>query len=140
MIGQYQHSLDAKGRLFIPARLRDKLGSNFYVTIGMDKYKFLSIFSQASWDDFKAKRTSQPMSKSGQIRLICANAVNCEPDSQGRILLPQKLREYAQLQKEVVILGVISHCEIWSAENWKQNEEENLQPELIADMITNLEI
>ena len=140
MIGQYQHSLDAKGRLFIPARLREKLGGTFYVTPGMDQYKYLSVFSQASWDAFAAKIASLPMSKAGQVRLICANAICCEPDSQGRILLPQKLRDYAQLQKEVVILGVVSHCEIWSAENWRENEENNLQPELIAGMINNLDI
>lgn len=140
MIGQYQHSLDAKGRLFIPARLREELGSPFYVTIGMDKYKFLSVFSEAGWDALRAKIAALPMAKSGQLRLICANAACCEPDSQGRILIPQNLRDYAQLQKDVVVLGVMNRCEIWSADKWQENEAENLQPELIAQMINELEI
>ena len=140
MIGQYQHSIDAKGRLFIPARLREKLGNTFYVTIGMDKYKFLSVFSEASWKSFTDRIASLPLSKAGQVRLICGNAVCCEADSQGRILLPQKLRDYAELKKDIVVLGVISRCEIWSAENWQANEDANLQPEMIASMIENLEI
>lgn len=140
MIGQYQHSLDAKGRLFIPARLREELGSPFYVTIGMDRYKYLSVFSEVSWKNFTDRVSSLPYSKAAQIRLICANAICCEPDAQGRILIPQKLRDYAELSKEIVVLGVISRCEIWSAENWRANEEENLRPDLIAHMIETLEI
>ena len=81
MIGQYQHSLDAKGRLFIPARLREELGSPFYVTIGMDRYKYLSVFSEASWKNFTDRVSSLPYSKAAQIRLICANAICCEPDA-----------------------------------------------------------
>ena len=140
MIGQYQHNMDSKGRLFIPARLREELGSTFYVTIGMDQFKYLSVFSEASWKSFTDRISSLPYSKAGQIRLICGNAVCCEPDAQGRILIPQKLRDYAELQKDIVVLGVITRCEIWSAENWKSNEDANLQPEMIARMIETLEI
>ncbi len=140
VIGQYQHNMDTKGRLFIPARLREKLGSTFYVTIGMDQFKYLSVFSEASWKSFTERISSLPYSKAGQIRLICGNAVCCEPDAQGRILIPQKLRDYAELQKDIIVLGVITRCEIWSAENWRANEDANLQPEMIARMIETLEI
>ena len=118
MIGQYQHSIDAKGRLFIPARLREKLGNTFYVTIGMDKYKFLSVFSEASWKNFTDRIASLPLSKAGQVRLICGNAVCCEPDSQGRVVLNNTLIEHAQIAKDAIVVGCGDYAEIWSAEEY----------------------
>lgn len=93
MTGQYQHSIDAKGRVFIPAKLREELGETFYVTMGMDSC--LSVYSDASWAKFTEKFESLPYTKTKAMRPLFANAAKCEPDSQGRILLPQKLRAYA---------------------------------------------
>ena len=104
MTGQYQHSIDAKGRVFIPAKLREELGETFYVTMGMDSC--LSVYSDASWAKFTEKFESLPYTKTKAMRPLFANAAKCEPDSQGRILLPQKLRAYAGLDKDVVIIGV----------------------------------
>ena len=140
MIGQYSHNVDAKGRLFIPARFREELGATFYVTVGMDKYKFLSVFSQAAWRAITEKIATLPIAKANQFRTICGNAVECEPDAQGRILLPQKLRDYAGIQKDVVVVGIMNRCEIWAADQWKANEDENLNPELISQLIGELEI
>jgi len=141
MIGQYSHSIDAKGRLFIPARYREELGSTFYVTVGLDdEDNYLSVFSQAAWQAFQEKINSLPFSKSILLRHFCANAADCTPDSQGRILIPQNLRDYAGLRKDVVIVGVLNRCEIWDAEKWQAAEEKNLNPELISQLISELEI
>ena len=120
MTGQYAHNIDAKGRLFIPARLREELGQSFHVTIGMDHC--LSIYSNESWDAFMEKLRELPYSKAKALRVLSANAVDCEPDAQGRILIPAKLREYADLQKEVVVIGSFDRAEIWNAERWAREE------------------
>ena len=120
MTGQYAHNIDAKGRLFIPAKLREELGQTFHVTIGLDHC--LSIYSNESWDAFMDKLRDLPYSKAKALRVLSANAVDCEPDAQGRILIPAKLREYAGLQKEVVVIGSFDRAEIWNAERWAREE------------------
>ena len=122
MTGQYAHNIDAKGRLFIPAKLREELGQTFHVTIGLDHC--LSIYSNESWDAFMDKLRDLPYSKAKALRVLSANAVDCEPDAQGRILIPAKLRQYADLQKEVVVIGSFDRAEIWSAERWAAIEDE----------------
>ncbi len=130
LTGQYQHSIDAKGRLFIPSRLREELGVTFYVAMGADPC--LSVYSEASWARFTEKFESLPYSRAKAVRPIFANAAKCEPDAQGRILLPQKLRAYAQLEKDVTVIGVSNHAEIWNAEKWAALEAEQLNPANIA--------
>jgi len=120
--GQYAHNIDAKGRLFIPAKLREELGETFHVTIGLDHC--LSIYSDESWADFTDKVRVLPYSKAKALRPLFANAVDCEPDGQGRILIPAKLRKYADLEKEVVVIGSFDRAEIWSAERWAAIENE----------------
>ena len=120
MTGQYAHNIDAKGRLFIPARLREELGQTFHVTVGLDHC--LSIYSDESWAAFTDKVRALPYSKAKALRPLFANAVDCEPDAQGRILIPAKLREYAGLQKEVVVIGSFDRAEIWNAERWAREE------------------
>lgn len=120
MTGQYAYNIDAKGRLFIPARLREELGQTFHVTIGLDHC--LSIYSDESWEAFMDKLRELPYSKAKALRVLSANAVDCEPDGQGRILIPAKLREYANLQKEVVVIGSFDRAEIWNAERWAREE------------------
>ena len=116
MTGQYQHSIDAKGRVFIPAKLREELGETFYVTMGMDSC--LSVYSDASWAKFTEKFESLPYTKTKAMRPLFANAAKCEPDKQGRILLPAELRAYAGLEKDVTIIGNRNHAEIWATEVW----------------------
>ncbi len=120
MTGQYAHNIDPKGRLFIPARLREELGQTFHVTVGLDHC--LSIYSDESWAAFTDKVRALPYSKAKALRPLFANAVDCEPDAQGRILIPTKLREYAGLQKEVVVIGSFDRAEIWNAERWAREE------------------
>ena len=130
MTGQYQHSIDAKGRLFIPAKLREELGETFYVTMGMDGC--LSVYSDVSWARFTEKFESLPYTKTKSMRVLFANAAKCEPDAQGRILIPGKLRNYAKLQKDVVVIGVSNRAEIWNAEQWMAMEDEELNPDNLA--------
>ena len=120
MTGQYAHNIDAKGRLFIPAKLREELGETFHVTIGPDHC--LTICPNDTWDDFMAKFHDMPYSKGKSLRALSANAVDCEPDGQGRILIPAKLRKYADLEKEVVVIGSFDRAEIWNAERWAREE------------------
>lgn len=127
MTGTYEHSIDAKGRLFIPAKLREELGVTFYLAMGVDEC--LAIYPQESWNRFTEKFASLPMSQSAAMRPLFANASKCELDSQGRIVIPQKLRKYAGLEKDAVIIGVNDRAEIWSAETWNAREEEEMTPE-----------
>lgn len=135
--GTYEHNMDAKGRLFIPAKLREDLGGICYLTMGIDNC--LAIYPLESWEVFTEKFASLPMSKSRQMRPLFANAVKCEPDSQGRVVIPQALRQYAGLTKEIVIIGVHNRAEIWDAEAWKETQEE-MTPAKMAELLESLEV
>jgi len=135
--GEYQHNLDAKGRLFIPARLRDELGDVFYVTLSMDRC--LSAYNAQSWQDFSDKVNAMPYVKQRKMRPLFAYAAKCELDTQGRILLPQNLRDYANLRKAVTVVGCNNHAEFWDSGAWSaQNALENT-PENIAAVMEELE-
>lgn len=136
MTGQYQHSIDSKGRLFIPAKLREELGDTFYVTMGIDRC--LSVYSDESWTRFTEKFESLPYTKTRAMRPLFANAAKCEPDAQGRILIPAKLRNYAELKKDVVVIGVSNRAEIWNAEAWSALEAEELNPENLSAVMEEL--
>ena len=116
--------------------LREELGDTFYVTMGMDSC--LSIYSDASWARFTEKFESLPYTKTKAMRPLFANAAKCEPDAQGRIVLPQKLRAYAHLEKDVVVIGVSNRAEIWNAEKWAEIEAEELNPENLAAVMEEL--
>ncbi len=136
MTGTYEHGVDAKGRLFIPAKLREELGVTFYLAMGVDAC--LAIYPQETWNRFTEKFASLPMSQSKAMRPLFANAAKCEPDAQGRIVIPQKLRQYANLSKDVVIIGVNDRAEIWSAEQWNAQEEEEMTPEKMSACMAEL--
>ena len=136
MTGTYEHSIDAKGRLFIPAKLRGELGETFYLAVGVDAC--LAIYPKSTWDKITEKIAALPMSQSKTMRLLFANAAKCEPDAQGRIVLPQKLRAYAHLEKDVVVIGVSNRAEIWNAEKWAEIEAEELNPENLAAVMEEL--
>lgn len=125
MTGTNQHNIDAKGRLAIPAKLREELGDVFYVTIGPDPC--LTIYSDQSWARLTEKFDALPYSKARALRPLFSNAIKCEPDGQGRILIPQKLREYARLKKDVSVIGVSSRAEIWDTATWQALEQQELE-------------
>ena len=122
MTGQYAHNIDAKGRLFRPATLREELGTTFHVAIGQDHC--LSVYSEESWAAFEERLKTMSYSQIKALRIVFANAAECEPDAQGRILIPAALRSYADLKKEVVVIGSFDRVEIWNAERWAKLESE----------------
>ena len=122
MNGSYNHSLDAKGRLFIPTKLRDELGGTLHVTIGQDHC--LSVYSDEGWAEFNQNLKGKSFTESKRLRLMDAYRTDCVPDAQGRILIPAKLRQYANLEKEVVIIGIYNRAEIWNAALWTKMEDE----------------
>jgi len=120
--GQYAHNIDAKGRLFIPAKLREELGSTFHVIAGQDHC--LYIFSEDKWNAWMEQLGTKTYSEIKTLRSVFANAADCEPDGQGRILIPARLRDWADLEKEVVVIGSFDRVEIWNAKRWAEMEEE----------------
>lgn len=121
LVGEFQHNIDAKGRMIVPARFRDELGEQFVVTKGLDNCLF--VFPRSEWEQLELKLSEQSLSKGRNIqRFFYGGMTECELDKQGRILIPQTLRDYAKLLKDVVIVGLVKRAEIWSREEWeKQN-------------------
>ncbi len=128
LIGKYTNALDPKGRVFVPAAFRGDLGDRFVLTRGSED-KSLYIYPMDEWKKFVEKLQQLPTSKKDSrniIRHFCSNATNCDMDSQGRILIPQELRDKAELQKEVVFIGTVNRIELWSGENVKDTEVEDI--------------
>ena len=142
LIGEFEHSLDAKGRLIMPAKLRESIGDSFVVTKGLDGCLF--AFSAEEWSNFEEKLKALPLSNRNSrefTRFFLSGASECEIDKQGRFLIPNNLRESASLQKDVVIIGVGTRIEIWDKEKWNSyNSSENISVEDIAENMTNLGI
>ena len=137
MTGEYQHNLDSKGRLFIPARLREELGNVFYVTLSMDRC--LSAYSAESWRDFSDKVNAMPFVKQRKMRPLFAHATRCELDAQGRVLIPANLREYAGLTKAVTVVGNNNHAEFWDSAAWNAIFAEETTPENILSVMEELD-
>ncbi|MBQ9030800.1 MAG: division/cell wall cluster transcriptional repressor MraZ [Parasporobacterium sp.] len=118
-MGEYNHSIDAKGRIIVPSKFREKLGDQFVVTKGLDGC--LWVFPSSEWEAFSEKLTSLPVARKDArnfSRFFLAGATEVETDKMGRILLPQSLREYAHLDKDVVSTGAGNRVEIWNKETW----------------------
>ncbi len=137
MTGEYQHTLDNKGRIFIPAKLRDELGEVFFVTLSMDRC--LCAYSSDNWNSLSEKVSAMPYIKQRKMRPLFAHAARCELDGQGRVLLPMTLREYAGLTKNVTVIGCNNHAELWDTDTWKAVYEEESKPENIAAVMEELE-
>mgnify|MGYP002539417926 FL=1 len=142
LIGEYEHSLDAKGRLIMPAKLREDIGEKFIITKGLDGCLF--GFSQAEWNNFEEKLKTLPLTNKNArdfVRFFLSGATECEIDKQGRFLIAGNLREYAQMEKEIAIIGVGTRIEIWNKEKWKEyNSDENISADAIAENMTMLGI
>lgn len=119
-MGEYNHTVDAKGRLIIPSKFRESLGETFVVTKGLDGCLF--VYDNKEWTLFEEKLKSLPLTNKDArkfVRFFLAGAAEVEVDKQGRILLPANLREYAGMEKDVVLIGVASRVEIWSRERYE---------------------
>ncbi|NPV52914.1 MAG: division/cell wall cluster transcriptional repressor MraZ [Firmicutes bacterium] len=139
-IGTYWHTIDAKGRLIMPAKFREELGERFIATKGLDTCLF--VFPLSEWENQERELRNLPLARSdarAYSRLFFSSAAECEFDRQGRIMIPAHLREYAKLEKDVVIIGVSARIEIWNEPIWreysKKAEEsyEEIAEKLLAD-------
>ena len=141
-IGEYQHTIDAKGRVIMPARFREELGDKFVVTKGLDNCLF--VYPNEEWRNLEQKLRTLPLtSKEARafIRFFFAGAAECEVDKQGRILIPSNLREHASLEKDLVIIGVSSRVEIWSKDAWDAyNDDSSLDQDAIVQKMAELGI
>lgn len=127
-MGEYQHNIDAKGRMIVPAKFREGLGEKFVLTRGLDQCLF--AYPMDEWKILEEKLKKLPLTKKDArrfTRFFFSGAVECEVDKQGRINIPQPLRTYSQLEKECVVIGVSNRVEVWSKEIWEdyftQSEE-----------------
>lgn len=139
-MGEYEHSLDVKGRLIMPAKLRQDIGDKFILTKGLDGCLF--AFSAQEWLNFEEKLKALPLSDKNArnfVRFFLSGATECEIDKQGRFLIPNNLREAAKLEKEVVIIGVGTRLEIWNKQTW-QTCDEAISADEIAENMTMLGI
>lgn len=119
-IGEFTHSLDTKGRVAVPVKFRGKIGSNAIITRGLDRCLF--VFTSKEWETLAQKLIALPLAQANSrafVRLMLAGAMDVEVDKQGRVLIPDYLREYAGLKKEVVVAGLYNRIEIWDSESWK---------------------
>jgi MraZ protein len=127
-MGEYQHTIDEKGRIIVPLKFREGLGEKFIVTRGIERC--LYTYSMDQWEivseRFRSLNSMQPGARFIQRSMI-SGAHECELDKQGRILLPHHLREYSVLEKECVVLGVNNHVEIWSKSKWTEYFDTNQQ-------------
>ena len=137
MIGKYTAKMDDKNRLIVPAKLREELGEDFYVTLGVNcGHRCLTIYKASDWQTLSDNYNTLPISQKGAATsLIFMNAVECEPDKQFRFSLSQFLLSYAGIQKEVMIVGRAGQAEIWDLNEFEAFEAENLAPEkLLASL------
>ena len=137
MIGKYPAKLDDKNRLFVPAKLREELGENFYVTIGVNcGHSCLTVYTNEDFKTLSQNYNALPLSqRSAATSLIFMNANECTPDKQYRFSLTQFLLDYAGIGREVMIVGRAGQAEIWDAEEFNRFESENLTPEkLLASL------
>ena len=124
-MGEFQHSIDAKGRLIVPAKFREKLGDTFVVTRGLDGCLF--GYPLDEWNKLEEKLNEMPLAKKDArlfVRFFYSAATECEIDKQGRINIPQTLRAHAQLEKSCVIIGVSNRIEIWDEARWQSFTKE----------------
>jgi transcriptional regulator MraZ len=138
LLGEYEHTLDDKNRLTLPAKFRQALGGGVVVTRGMDGCLF--VFTRGDWDEFVSARLEglNPFSREARqmSRFMFAGATETELDKQGRIMVPPALLEHARLGRDVVVAGVRDHVEIWDQAAWrKQLKEVEGSVELVAERL-----
>lgn len=138
LIGEYQHNIDAKGRVIVPSKFREDLGECFYIAKGLDHCLF--VFSPEEWARLQEKVRAMPISKArGLQRFFFSGAAEVVPDKQGRILIPQILRDHAGLTKDVTFIGASNRAEIWNTAAWNAFND-SLTEDSIAEAMDELEL
>ena len=116
MTGTYEHSIDNAGRLIVPAKLRDKLGSTFYLSVGVKEN--LTLYPMETWDKLRQRVSELSTTDAAAMDLFFASAQQCEVDKQWRFQIPSYLKDYAKIDRDVVVTGNNDRAQIWSADNW----------------------
>ena len=140
-MGEYQHGLDSKNRMIVPAKLREGLGEKFVITKGLDGC--LYAYPMEEWRILEEKLKSLPLTNKDArafVRFFFSGACEIETDKQGRGLIPQNLKEYAAIEKEIVSIGALTKVEIWSKEKWQTYNESDMDFDSIAEKMGNLGI
>ena len=140
-IGEYQHALDIKNRMIVPAKLREELGNKFVVTKGLDGC--LYAYPLTEWIKLEEKLKTLPLTNKDArafVRFFFAGACEVEIDKQGRGLIPQNLKEYAGIEKDIVSIGVLTRVEIWSKDKWNNYNDSNIDFDSIAERMSDLGI
>lgn len=141
-IGEYEHTLDTKGRIIIPSKFREKLGDEFVMTKGLDNCLF--VYPKSEWSILEEKLKTLPLTNRDArafIRFFFAGASECSLDKQGRVTIPANLRKHSKLDKEAIVIGVSTRMEIWSQNEWeKYNDDENLSYDSISEKMLELGI
>lgn len=121
LLGEFRHSIDTKGRIAIPAKFRDEIGEGAIITRGLDSCLF--VFTRTEWDALVQKLMSLPLAQATSrafVRLMLAGATDVDVDRQGRVLIPEYLRSYANLEKDAVLTGLFNRVEVWDAQRWAE--------------------
>jgi len=140
-IGEYQHALDTKNRMIVPVKLREGLGNKFVITKGLDGC--LYAYPTKEWEILEEKLKKLPITNKDArsfVRFFFSGACEVETDKQGRGLIPQNLKEYAGIEKEIVSIGVLSRVEIWSKEKWSKYNDSDIDFDSIAEKMSELGI
>ena len=132
LYGRFHHSVDAKGRMFVPAKLRDKLGGTFMAAAVMDHC--ICLYSMDEWEKLQAGLAEKPMTQARKLqRYLSANADDVQVDAQGRILLPKHLLAYASIEKEVLVIGAGNRAEVWNPAAYEEAAEMMTSEEVEAE-------
>ena len=136
LMGEYHYTIDNKGRITIPSKIREELKENFIITRGLDKCLF--IYSKEEWENIIKKYRELPNTKDARnfMRFFLSGASVCESDKQGRVKIEKPLIEYAQLIKDCVIIGVNDHLEVWDKTKWEEFMDNNFDD--LSDIADNL--
>ncbi|MBR3624099.1 MAG: division/cell wall cluster transcriptional repressor MraZ [Selenomonadaceae bacterium] len=138
LMGEFSHSLDAKGRITLPSELRAELSECFFITKGLDQCLF--VYGEKEWEEISQKLRKLPLSKPEArafLRFFFAGARKVECDKQGRFLIPANLRTYADLKKDVVLTGVMNRAEIWDKDKWEayNSEVKNTVTDIASELV-----
>ena len=136
--GEYQHNIDKKGRISVPFRFRDELGNKMIIARGLEQKPCLSLYSPEEWKKLDETVRSMPAAKAKTVqKFLYPGASELEYDAQGRILIPQNLRDFAKLESSAYVIGMSSHIQIWNIDIWNECSADNT-PENVFECISEI--